>query len=215
LRDEIVEAATAILAETGSAPDISLRGVAKRVGVAATSIYLHYPDVESLASAVAARAFGQFSAELAAAVPPNADPAQTLLARCRAYCHFALAHSGLYRVMFDAPRPDLAPSAPYSLGESPGGAAFARLAAGLERCQDAGLIPAGGDPVRLAVMVWSTLHGLVSLRISRPRFPWPPLDELVDETIGRLVGLQQSSQVATGRDCEDDENVTSDAFRQT
>ena len=31
------------------------------------------------------------------------------------------------------------------------------------------------------------LHGIVSLRISRPRFPWPPLGETVTEAVDRLL----------------------------
>jgi AcrR family transcriptional regulator len=196
LREEIREAATALVAKSGDARGLTLRGVAKRVGVAATSVYLHYADVESLAADVAAHAFAELGAALAAAAPSGADPAETLLARCRAYGHFALSHPGLYRVMFEAPRPDLAAGEPYSLEESPGRAALVRLAGDLERCQEAGLAPAGGDPFRLALVVWATLHGLVSLRISRPRFPWPPLDRMIDDAVGRLVGLARVSTAA-------------------
>jgi hypothetical protein len=31
------------------------------------------------------------------------------------------------------------------------------------------------------------LHGIVSLRISRPRFPWPPLAETVIEAVDRIL----------------------------
>jgi hypothetical protein len=37
--------------------------------------------------------------------------------------------------------------------------------------------------------LWSSLHGIVSLRLNRPRFPWPSLAQLVDVTVRRLVGL--------------------------
>ena len=51
LREEIIEAAREILAQTGSLDALTLRGVARRVGIAATSIYLHFPDTEHLAVA--------------------------------------------------------------------------------------------------------------------------------------------------------------------
>jgi hypothetical protein len=35
------------------------------------------------------------------------------------------------------------------------------------------------------------MHGIVSLRISRPRFPWPPLEETVTTAVGRLLGPAQ------------------------
>jgi hypothetical protein len=39
-----------------------------------------------------------------------------------------------------------------------------------------------------AQMIWQQLHGIVSLRITRPRFPWPPLEETVTTAVGRLLG---------------------------
>jgi len=165
LREEILEAATALLAESGNAPGLSLRGVAKRVGVAATSVYLHYADVESLAADVAAHAFAELGAALAAAAPGGADPAETLLARCRAYGHFALDHPGLYRVMFEAPRPDLAAGEPYSLEESPGRAVLVRLARDLERCQEAGLAPADVQQVLLAGSFGSYLSPASAIKL--------------------------------------------------
>jgi hypothetical protein len=38
-----------------------------------------------------------------------------------------------------------------------------------------------------AQLIWQQLHGIVSLRVSRPRFPWPPLAETVTEAVDRLV----------------------------
>jgi len=193
LRDEVVAAAGAILAESGDAGRLSLRGVAKRVGIAPTSVYLHFPDVEHLAAAVAARAFADLGDALAAAGRDEADPSGVLLARCRAYCRFALERPGHYRVMFQVERPDLATAEPFSFERSPGRPAFDPLARDIARCQEAGAASPHADPTRLAVLVWASLHGLVSLRISRPRFLWPPLDELVDYAVGRLVGLAQHS----------------------
>src|SRR5499425_674302 len=56
LRDDIIEAASRLLADP-AAPPLSLRAVAREVGVAATSVYLHFDDVESLVRAVASRRF--------------------------------------------------------------------------------------------------------------------------------------------------------------
>lgn len=43
--------------------------------------------------------------------------------------------------------------------------------------------------MRLAMDVWVSIHGLVTLRMDRPHFPWPPLDEMVTEIVGRLLGF--------------------------
>jgi hypothetical protein len=37
------------------------------------------------------------------------------------------------------------------------------------------------------MLVWQQLHGVVSLRISRPLFPWPPLAETFTDADDRLL----------------------------
>jgi AcrR family transcriptional regulator len=46
LRAEIIEAARDALAEGGDLRQLTLRGIARQVGIAATSVYLHFPDAE-------------------------------------------------------------------------------------------------------------------------------------------------------------------------
>jgi AcrR family transcriptional regulator len=187
LREEIIEAARDILAETGSLDALTLRGVARRVGIAATSIYLHFPDTEHLAVAATSKTFAELTAAAAAAAAGISDPGQELLARCRAYCHFALEHPVHYKVMFGL---DLAPSLAASPDGTPGRRAFQVLVRAVQACQDAGAATATGDPFRLASLVWAAEHGLVSLRLARPQFPWSDLDGLVDEAVTKIMGLQ-------------------------
>ena len=156
-------------------------------GDAATSIYLHFPDTEHLAVAATSKTFAELTAAAAAAAAGISDPGQELLARCRAYCHFALEHPVHYKVMFHL---DLAPSLAASADGTPGRRAFQVLVQAVQACQDAGVATATGDPFRLASLVWAAEHGLVSLRLARPQFPWSDLDGLVDEAVTKIVGLQ-------------------------
>jgi AcrR family transcriptional regulator len=57
-----VEAATRLLTELGDVHRLSLRAVAREVGIATTSIYLHFYDMEELAGAVVTRAFAELDA---------------------------------------------------------------------------------------------------------------------------------------------------------
>jgi AcrR family transcriptional regulator len=195
LREEIVAAAAAMVAESGGSGQLTLRGVAKRVGIAATSIYPHFPDVEHLAIAVAEQRFAELARRQDAFEEELSDPGEILLARCRAYCHFAMENPTHYRIMFFT---DLGPTMTFGFDEAPGRASFEALVGAIKRCQVAGTVAPDRDPFRLAVEVWSAEHGLVSLRLTRRRFPWPPLDELVDETVARLVGLDQGAHRAKG-----------------
>jgi AcrR family transcriptional regulator len=191
LRDDIIEAASRLLSDP-AAPPLTLRGVAREVGVAATSVYLHFADLDSLILAVAERRFGELVRLQDEARDENADPCQQVRAGCLAYCEFGLAQPGHYQVMFANPLPmpeDMPPD------QFPGIVAFRRLINVVAGC--IGAKPDDERTFLTALLIWQQLHGIVSLRISRPRFPWPPLTETVIEAVDRiLVGARPSAASA-------------------
>jgi AcrR family transcriptional regulator len=195
LREEIVRAATELLTELGDVNLLSLRAVAREVGITTTSIYPHFKTIEELAGAVVAHAFEELDAARDAASESISDADDALLARSQAYCRFAISRPGLYRVMFQVNLPDtLTLPSP----QAPGLRSFETLVESIARTQrsraDSQL-----DPRRLATLLWATLHGLVSLRISRPNYPWPPLEEEVTTAVERIAGLRASAPLASGR----------------
>jgi AcrR family transcriptional regulator len=70
-----------------------------------------------------------------------------------------------------------------------GAAVFEHMQAAVQRCLDAGAARPG-DAFRIATSLWIGLHGVVSLRLSKPGFPWPPVEELVDQILSGLLGLE-------------------------
>jgi AcrR family transcriptional regulator len=189
LREQLIQAAEELVEEKGDAGQLSLRAVAARVGVAATSIYLHFADLDQLKIALVERGFAKLAAVRDAARAGTADPAEALVKRCQAYARFAVEHPGVYQLMFG---PELPASLAYQAERSPGRGALDVLAESIRRCQADGTAGDDADPARLAMLVWTALHGLASLRVTRPNFPWPPLDGLVAETVRRLVGLRRA-----------------------
>jgi len=180
LRDDIIEAASRLLADP-AAPPLTLRAVAREVGVAATSVYLHFDSIESLILAVAVRRFGellQLQDEIA-----EPDPCEQVRASSLAYCEFGLAYPGHYQVMFTNPLPMPEHMTP---DQFPGWAPFQRLINRVGEC--IGTEPGDPEAFRTAQLIWQQLHGIVSLRISRPRFPWPPLEPTVRTAVDRLLG---------------------------
>jgi AcrR family transcriptional regulator len=185
LREEIITAASQMIGETGDDTALTLRGVARRLGIAAPSIYRHFTDVDELKMAVVQRAFAEFARARDAASGDGDDPAARLLARCRAYIGFALANPGPYRYLFSQHAPTGDPARPPV--DLP---VFHALADSISRCQQAGLVAAGDDPHWLAAQVWAALHGLVLLRLNAPGFPWPgPLEQMADQAVARLIGV--------------------------
>ncbi|HEY3869940.1 MAG TPA: TetR/AcrR family transcriptional regulator [Actinocrinis sp.] len=178
LREDIVEAAGRLLADP-AAPALTLRGVARAAGIATTSVYLHFNDTDALVLAVAERHFGTLVAAQSAAREAAADPRDAVHAIGLAYCAFGLANPGLYQVMFGSPLPAVA-----DITQIPGRAAFE------QRTDAVAAFLGSGSPdaaFAASMLIWQLLHGTVSLRISRPVFPWPPLERTLDRGIDLVL----------------------------
>lgn len=184
LREELLEAASAIVTADGNAKRLSLSSVARAVGIAATSVYLHFPDIDKLKDALVDRGFAELNRRRAAATAGLTDPAAMVLARFRAYAGFAMDNPGVYRLMFG---PELPPALAFESPDSPGRQAFMSSVGAVTAAQRAGAVGAPDDPFRLTALTWAAVHGLVSLRVDRPNFPWPPLDGMIDDTVRRLL----------------------------
>jgi AcrR family transcriptional regulator len=188
LRGEIVAAAAELLEATGDEGAVTLRAVARRVGITAPSIYAHFDSREAILEAVVAQAFPVLAGRLRAASEAEDDPVARLRAGCAAYLAFAAEQPHRYRVLFQR-RP--APDAPKlqraeSIEDIAGGEAFGWLVDAIRDCVDAGRSTTP-SPVDSAVQLWVALHGYATLRAAANDFPWPDADALLDALITRLA----------------------------
>jgi AcrR family transcriptional regulator len=162
LRTEILEAASGLLSELGGEAGLSIRGVARATGVAPGSIYQHFRDLNALAEGLHEYECERLLALLEHAGANRTDPIERLRAQLVAYCDFALANPGHYRVLFR--RPNAHQSPPPDPLTTPLGRVVGLFVAGFERCRDAGL------GVRLSsrdagAMVFSSIHGRVAIHL--------------------------------------------------
>ena len=188
LTGDIVSGALALIDRTGSDEAVTLRAVAREIGIAAPSIYAHFPDREAIVAAVVTRIFDELAdAIIRGRDQAGDDPVDRLIAGCEAYVGFGLEHPARYAVLFSARRMagqhyHPAPTAPGPGGHpvlAAGAAAFALLVDAIKACLAAGA-SSSRDVVADATAVWVALHGTVSLRISvSGRFPWPEPAEFV------------------------------------
>ncbi|MEV1026897.1 TetR/AcrR family transcriptional regulator [Streptomyces sp. NPDC050264] len=190
LREDIVDAAAALLDETGDERTITLRSVARKIGIAAPSIYPHFPDQPAIMLAVVRREFAALEAHLRTAVDEAGDdPRDRLYALCRAYLGYAQDHPARYRTMFGGLwMPTLGDS---SLTEEElttlGATALQFLAEALADCVAAGQSTAT-DPQLDAVTLWVCLHGLAHQHAATRIFPWPQ-ESVADAIITRVAEL--------------------------
>lgn len=176
LREELIAAATALFGEAGRA-GLSLRGVARRAGVSAPSVYLHFENLDAVVAAVEERLMLRIAETTAAAAAAARTPARALHDGCRAYLDLALADPGPYRELFTG-----------GLRTSSGGEAGAAALAVLERGVAACRPEAPETAWTTAIDVWTVLHGMADLRADAPGFPWPDLDEQLSRLLVAIVG---------------------------
>lgn len=182
LSRDIVEAATALLDETGSAAGVTLRAVARRVGITAPAIYPHFGDPQAILLAVVQEEFGRLREHLRAALDAAPDDS---VARLEAWCHaylqyardrphrYAVLFGGVWKAERAVQEETVAPADVSELGRD----TLDDLTGALRRCVDEGR-SGSTDPGADAVALWVGLHGLAHQRIMSTAFPWPPaLDE--------------------------------------
>lgn len=174
LRAELLVAGATVLERIGSVDGVSLRAVAREAGVSAPAVYGHFPDLDALLDAVLDEGFVELRAATRAAAAAHDDPVDRLLAGCTEYVEFGLAAPARYRGMFGGRRLPHADRA------------FAALVAGVEGCITAGR-SASRDARADAGLIWTTLHGMVTLRAAAPDRPWPPVETQLHEAVTRLA----------------------------
>jgi len=201
LPQAIKAAAWQQIAESG-APALSLRAIARRLGITAPAIYNYFPDRDALVTALVIEAFTSFGdSQLAArdAISP-ADLQGRFMATGWAYRQWALDYPQRYQLIFGTPLPGYMPPSEQTF---PAGArALSALASVVEALRAAGRLHTGDFPqpapggcldlfelwkkfggevdllsLSVAVLIWARVHGLVSLEIGGSLPPFEPTGE--------------------------------------
>jgi AcrR family transcriptional regulator len=185
LRRALIEAAFRAIGR-GRVDEVSLRALARAMGVSPRAPYRHFANKEELLAAVAVEGFRLWasfsSARLAAA---GSDPRARLRAASEAYVLFAVEHPAAFRVMY-APYATVNESAPELLrARAEAHEPMMKMIAG---AQEVGAIR-DGDPMQLALGVWSMMHGLSVLLIEGQlgRFDRPIRAAYLAELVARLL----------------------------
>lgn len=182
LRQEILDAAAELVAEHGDARAVTLRAVARKVGVATTSIYLHFKGVDELMFELKRCRFEELGQAWREASDPIADPRERLRATAHAYVRYGQEHPEQYRLMFSTGlrRPTM------NDDEGPVGMpAFRRLVE--QTATYLAVEVADPSATTLALHLWTSMHGVVHLRTTMTAFDWPDLEQQIDDLLDRLL----------------------------
>ena len=207
LTAEITAAARRQLAEVGAA-GLSLRAVARELGMASSALYRYFRSRDDLLTRLITDGYHALGAAAEDADDPAAPPRERWLAVCRAVRSWAQAHPHEYALLYGTPVPGYAapretvPAAArvgVVLGRVLGDAARSGVlpdAAG--RARDPELVsdetaavlggehPALDDAVRVrALLAWSSLYGTISF-------------ELFGQLVGSVADVDRYFDVAMG-----------------
>ena len=158
LREDLLAAAAKAVAESGPA-GVSLRALARELGVTHTAPRHHFGDKRGVLTALAAQGFRLLAGRLAAAGPDFLEAGV-------AYVRFAMDHPGHFAVMF---RPDLVDDEDPDLVAARDRARQALIAGAAAQARATGrdVSPAEGSTMpSYALLAWSAAHGLANLALA-------------------------------------------------
>jgi AcrR family transcriptional regulator len=190
-REMILEAAREMFAEEGY-DAVTMRAIAERIEYTPTAIYHHFPSKQALLTELCECDF-QGLAKLFQTHAAPADPIERLRAVGNAYLRFAVDYPSQYRFMFMTVLPQLEHDAEYleKNAENPEHNAyvFLRMACA-EAIAQKRFRPEITDPDQVAQILWSNIHGLVSLRMTKKHdkfVPWKDLEATAKLSMDALL----------------------------
>lgn len=166
LRAALIEAGLAALEQSNTA-ELSLRAIAREVGVSANAAYRHFADKEALLNALAAEGFRRFAAHQAQtqaqAQRQHTDPKEARAASGKAYVHFARDNPALFRLMFGRMVSKNIHDSSNEELQQMGAFAFQGLLQAA--AQETGTPPESERTLLAAIARWGLVHGLSHLML--------------------------------------------------
>ncbi|MDH3705681.1 MAG: TetR/AcrR family transcriptional regulator [Acidimicrobiia bacterium] len=158
LTHEAIVAAARSQVEAGGFEAVSLRAVARDLGVTAPALYDHIDSKAELLALIAAEGYEELVRTF------DAESGRTVIDRLRgravAYVEFAVVHPELFRLMFQYRPAEVPVDVDNELPAAT--KAFEANLADVGEALDRGLL-AGGDPIELSMVLWAAVHGVATV----------------------------------------------------
>lgn len=185
IRRTILDVTRRLLIEQGIT-QLSIRMIAREVGCSVGTIYFYFENKDVLIHALIEEGFDKLIEIQEQTEVFAADPLERLKTLCRNYITFAMGNPEYYEIMFMLKPERMAryPQEKYRRARR----SLEVLATALEECTASGLMNVA-EPYLEAHLIWSFMHGIVSLlqvkRIDRRIEP----DTIVDAAISQIVEM--------------------------
>ncbi len=183
LRKEILEVSKEILIKDGFGK-MSMRKIAGRCGVSATSIYLHFKNKDDLLLALIEESIENLKQALMEVLDPAKSMIDQLEVLARTYISYALEHPQEYEVIYMV-RPEEMPKYPKEK--------FRDVRSAYELLAD--IIRKGKREESLdvesslisAYTLWAQLHGVVSVILNKRLDTRIPQDQFIEQAIDHII----------------------------
>jgi len=159
-----------------------MRELAARMGISAMTPYRYFKDKDEILAAIRARAFSRFADQLEKALAQPGTISERSAAVGRAYVRFALQERSCYRLMFDIPAPRLRPLPQLFAAER---RARATMTDHVRLMVEEGHYR--GDPELIGRVLWSGLHGVVTLHLAGKLAEGGEFETVLAETMRALT----------------------------
>jgi len=188
LREMILEMARELVLQKGFA-ELSIRKLAEEIGYAPGTIYLYFKNRDEIVREICVRGFAALAEEMKSAADV-VDPRERLAALLGTYADFAVNNPETYRLSFmEDPKftEEMFRSAPLEAEDGAGRQAYAAIVKALRDLKQSGKLARAEDETLLAEVLWTGVHGAVSLKLIYPAFPTNSTEVLVDKMIHTLL----------------------------
>jgi AcrR family transcriptional regulator len=185
LRASILEAAREILKVEGLR-SLTMRRIGEAIDYSPASLYAHFESRDRLLAQLCTEGFTALRVALERSAEGVFAPRERLGALAHGYLRFALEHPETYRLIFMEDSA-LTKGVFESLESDDGMQALALIVAPFAELRAAGALPESANPMLLADLLWTVVHGIASLRLSCPAMPASADGALIDAAIASIA----------------------------
>ena len=185
LRLEILDAARDLFIKDGY-ENVSMRKIAEKIEYSPTTIYLYFNDKADLFNQLCEETFAKLVKTFAELGEDLSDPI-TALKKCgQAYIQFGLKYPNHYKVTFMLNLGDDAAKKNHLQEDSMGAKSFGYLRMIVQECVRQKKFREA-DVETTSQALWSGVHGVTSLLIAHPNFPWVDKERLIDFALSMMI----------------------------
>jgi len=182
LREKVLDAAEDIFVKEG-VEKVTMRRIATRIDYAPTVLYRLFNNKADLMEHLIARGYEGVRAQYEV-VRQRTDlsPLAMLKGLLATYAGYALSHPNHYWMWFGTGSARLVGQRIRMTHGRLEYIVFQVWVDGIEACQADGLF-SGWDSLEVFQVLWSRVHGLISLRLQHPDLPWMPVEQHLDTVL--------------------------------